>query len=140
MKIWVAAILSIMVPVMTGCSKTASPHFIDGHYYMGGDSNCIRYEKIGPTQIMCATKDHKLTGYRNAMTDQELAMYQHQQVQQQIAHQQAMADIDAGNQQLAANTARIYQPMAIPSVAPVGLPGPTVVHCTTASIYTNCRY
>jgi len=62
---------------IAGC--TAKPNFINGKYYMGGDSNCKRYKVLSESRIMCLTSDGEETGYRDAMTDQQLQMYQHNQ-------------------------------------------------------------
>ena len=70
--------LVCLLLALVGCS--ASPQFIRGNYYMTGDSNCKLYREITATSINCYTSDDKLVGYRNAMTDQELQMYRHEQI------------------------------------------------------------
>lgn len=68
---------------LSGC-YSASPQLLRGHYYMTGDSNCRYSRKRSDISIDCYNSDDELTVYRNAMTDQELQMYQHnQQMQQQ---------------------------------------------------------
>lgn len=77
MKILTLALVTIL---LGGCAS-AMPNFVNGKYYMGGDSNCSRYRILSESQIMCINEDGKDTGYRNAMTDQQLQMYQMQQQQ-----------------------------------------------------------
>lgn len=55
---------------------------------MGGDSNCIRYRELSSFRIMCMDKNGNDTGYRDAMTDQQLQMYQYSMQQQQVEMQQ----------------------------------------------------
>lgn len=64
-----------------GC--TAKPNLINGKYYMAGDSDCRRYRTVSDSdsRIMCMNSDGGETGYRDAMTDQELYMYQSNQAQ-----------------------------------------------------------
>jgi hypothetical protein len=67
--------LVVLVIFLGGCA-VASPQNIDGKYYMGGDSNCARYTVVSDSRIMCMNKAGVGMGFRNAMTDQELEMYQ----------------------------------------------------------------
>jgi hypothetical protein len=68
---------------LCGCAS-AMPNLVNGKYYMGGDSSCSRYRALSESRIMCIDKDGNETGYRDAMTDQQLQMYQHnQQMEQQ---------------------------------------------------------
>lgn len=60
---------------LTGC-ETAAPNFINGHYYMAGDAACKNMTAYEPGRIMCADAKGKNTGWRTAMTDQELYVYQ----------------------------------------------------------------
>jgi hypothetical protein len=72
-----------LIVILTGC-RYAQPNFYNGRYYMAGDKNCARMKKLSDTRIMCENTDGKETGYRDAMTDQQLQMWRHnQQIQQQ---------------------------------------------------------
>lgn len=91
--------------VVAGCSQTASPTFDGGHYFMTGDANCTQYRlhKSG-MQIACANASGQITGYRAPMTDQQLQMYQTNQI---VAAQQNAAvssQIAANNQAINAQT------------------------------------
>lgn len=68
--------------LLGGCVSSATPNFINGKYYMGGDPNCARYRIISSDRIMCANKNDEETGYRDAMTDQQLQIYMHERQQQ----------------------------------------------------------
>ncbi len=74
----------ILATLLAGCAGSARPNFYRGHYYMSGDSNCRYSSERTDTSINCFNSDKEPTGYRDAMTDQELQMYQHnQQMEQQ---------------------------------------------------------
>ena len=61
--------------LITGC--VSGPQFIRGHYYMTGDSDCRYSSRRTDTSINCYNSDKELTGYRDAMTDQQLQMHRH---------------------------------------------------------------
>lgn len=88
-------VLFLMV-VLTGCASVASPSLLDNNYYMMGDSSCVRARFISDTRIMCIQNDGTETGYRDAMTPQELQMYQVRMIQQQ----QSMQELTQSMQQL----------------------------------------
>lgn len=64
---------------MSGCANNPMPNFYNGKYYMAGDDNCKFMRQIEPDKVMCQNSSHRDTGYRIAMTDQQLQMYMHQQ-------------------------------------------------------------
>lgn len=126
--------LLLIGAVLAGCASTSQyPVFINGHYYMAGDKDCHLHDvhKFQPL-IKCFTSDGKETGVRAAMTDQQLQMWQTQQV---IQAQQ----IAATNQRLMTPAPMVQYPvMQTPTVTP--LPGSNQVRCIGTGIYTNCRY
>lgn len=60
-------------------SSCAAPNFYNGKYYMAGDSDCVSMKQLDDNKIVCYDHSKKETGYRAAMTDQQLQMYMHQQ-------------------------------------------------------------
>lgn len=76
----------LLMLFLSGCGG-AVPNAINGKYYMGGDSNCKRYRAISDNSIMCMDSDGRETGYRNAMSDQELQMHMYQKAQNDKASQ-----------------------------------------------------
>jgi hypothetical protein len=68
----------VAVLVLSGCSRSASPQFLRGNYYMTGDSNCRLSRHRTDDSITCYDSDDNKTGYRNAMTDQQLEMYRYE--------------------------------------------------------------
>ena len=64
---------------VSGCAGSAMPNFYNGKYYMAGDSNCRYMRQLEENKIMCSDSSGKEIGYREAMTDQQLQMYMHQQ-------------------------------------------------------------
>ena len=73
---------------LSGCSM-AGPQFLRGNYYWTGDSDCKLSRQRTDTSITCYNSDDKETGYRNAMTDQQLQMYRHNQ---QMSQRQSIAN------------------------------------------------
>lgn len=62
--------------LLGGCAASSEPQFINGNYYMGGDSNCSKYRMLSESRIMCINRGGEDMGYRDAMTSQQLQMYQ----------------------------------------------------------------
>lgn len=121
----------LLAVILSGCASSDSPapNFINGHYYMAGDSNCYRARPLVPAGIECLNKQNEATGYRQPMTDQELMMYQHSVNQQQ------------GNVQVNNGMPVVrYPQMSTPQVTPITPSGGNQVRCLSAGIYTNCRY
>ena len=73
------AIVSILSMLITGCFRTAKPNLFNGNYYMSGDSACASARALSDTRILCIDTDGKETGYRDAMTNQQLEMYRFEQ-------------------------------------------------------------
>jgi hypothetical protein len=88
-------------------------------------------------------RDGQDTGYRDAMTPQQIQMYQFQVMQQQAQMQQMQQSINYNNAVLAANTqatlnrASAYSP---PVVQPIQSYGGNQVRCIGVGIYANCRW
>ncbi|MGB5964490.1 MAG: hypothetical protein WBG65_03040 [Sulfurimonadaceae bacterium] len=101
MKKIMLSIVSIAIMInFTGCSRTAMPNLVAGKYYMAGDDNCRKYRVLSSTRIMCQDANGKDMGYRDAMTNQQISMYQHnRQIAQQEAAQTQQA-LNNLNQQL----------------------------------------
>jgi len=90
----------IILLSFSGCTKMAMPNFYNGHYFMAGDNNCRRVRMISDTRIMCYTSEGKETGYRDAMTDQQLSMYRYNQQMRQQQSQQLSQSLQNLNNQL----------------------------------------
>lgn len=80
--------VAVAAVILTGCASSAAPRYIDGNYYMVGDANCRTGMAVSPTMIMCGDKSGAQTGYRNAMTAQDMQMYQMHVAQYQATMQQ----------------------------------------------------
>ena len=130
--------------ILSACTTGAPiPNFYNGHYYMSGDANCVRGTNVTPTRINCYNSKGEATGYRDAMTPQQIQMYQFQAMQQQMKAQQMQQSIDYNNAMMAANTqatlnrASVYSP---PTVQPIQTYGGNQVRCVGVGIYANCRW
>jgi hypothetical protein len=142
-KVAIMAASLVTAVAMSGCTTSASPTLVNGRYYWAGDPACVRGAILSPTRIFCADAKGKKTGYRDAMSDQELYMYQ-MQVAQRRAEQAAInQQLAATNAALAAqNAARFNSLMSMPTpmVQPIAPPGGYQIRCIGVGIYTNCRY
>ncbi|HCM9545913.1 TPA: hypothetical protein N5O22_003014 [Enterobacter hormaechei subsp. xiangfangensis] len=77
-------VLLAMVCSLSGCTKQAVPNYYNGNYYMAGDESCTYIKEIGYGRVMCSNDDGIETGYRDAMTQEQMQMYQSMQINQQI--------------------------------------------------------
>lgn len=66
--------LVFLVVFLSGCMD-AAPNFINGKYYMAGDSACSKVKVKDSNTINCYNSKGEYQGYRRAMTDQQLYMY-----------------------------------------------------------------
>lgn len=129
--------------LLAGCSQTASPTFDDGSYYMTGDPTCVNY-MVNPKakRIMCHNSKWQPTGYRSAMTNQQIQMYQYKQMMQAQQNANMSAQIAANtaamNAQTQANLARTNSNNSY-HVTPLYRPGGGQVRCISTGFYTNCR-
>jgi hypothetical protein len=97
---------------------------------------------------MCGNPAGEQTGYRDAMTDQQLQMWQYNQQLALQRRAQARADGAALAQELQRTAATIQQStpqytiQPTPQLAPLNMPGSNVVNCISVSdgFYTSCRY
>lgn len=126
-----------------GFAGQAIPNIIGGHYYMAGDDVCAQYRVLSETRIMCLDSAGNEEGYRDAMTNADVQMYQYQQQAQAQQIDALNAQIQATNTQLGAwsaqmlNSTRQYAP---PQAMPIQPQGGNVIRCISTDIYTNCRY
>ena len=82
------ALIALFALIVSGCASTAMPNFYNGNYYMAGDPSCVQMRALSSTRIMCVDKKGSDSGYRDAMTYEQMQMYQIQMTQQQIQMQQ----------------------------------------------------
>ena len=130
-----------LVIVLSACVSSPAPNFYNGRYYMAGDDNCVMMRALSPDRIMCINSKKQESGYRDALTDQQLYMYQQTVMQQQAANQQVYANLAA---QSAARSAARHQALvnlALQPQAPLLTPpGGNQVRCISTGVYTNCQY
>jgi hypothetical protein len=128
----------LALTALSGCATTnsAAPNLIQGHYYVAGDSGCVRYgmSKDGSTVIACLNEKGEVTGYRRPMTPDEMQMYQMVQAQQQAADQQFYDRLAENNQSIANYK---YPQMAPPHITPLGRDPQT--RCISTGFYTSCQ-
>jgi hypothetical protein len=97
---------------------------------------------------MCANDAGEDTGYRDAMTDQQIQMWQYNQQLALQRRAQASADRVALAQAMQQTASSIQQstPQYViqpaPQLAPLNMPRSNVVNCISVSdgFYTTCRY
>ncbi|MEY9532149.1 hypothetical protein [Sinorhizobium fredii] len=122
--------------VLAGCT-TSEPYLahISGNYYLGGDSNCTKFDVASPTRIKCYNSKMEATGYRDAMTQQQLQMYAYQKAAQAQRQQAAAYQYEPQPMPVIS-----YPQMQTPQVTPITPPGGNQVRCLSTGFYTNCRY
>lgn len=114
---------------LSGCASTAMPNLYSGNYYMAGDKNCQKMSSLSPTRIMCHDKRGNQTGYRDAMTKEDLEIYQIVMFDQAIQNQQLNQNIRELNQSLQNSTqqtlqqAQQYRAPTVQPVTPSGSSG-----------------
>lgn len=125
---------------LSACSSGPAPNFVNGNYYMAGDSNCKYTDSFTPTRVRCYDSKRNFTGYRDAMNVEQMQMYQAQRAYQS----QQVNELTQSVQQLG-NTAQQVsqgiqntQPYKAPEVMNPAQPSNTV-KCIRAGIYVNCR-
>lgn len=112
--------------ILSGCASSAAPRYVNGNYYMVGDSTCVQGRQLSSTRIMCADKKGNDTGYRDAMTPQDLQMYQIQMVQQQQSMQQltqSLQQVGQTFQNAGEQIRQQSQSWTPPQVQPISPPG-----------------
>jgi len=141
-----------VVLTLAGCSGSSTPlavpNLVNGKYYMAGDITCTKGRSISDSRIMCANDAGEDTGYRDAMTDQQIQMWQYNQQLALQRRAQASADRVALAQAMQQTASSIQQstPQYViqpaPQLAPLNMPRSNVVNCISVSdgFYTTCRY
>jgi len=127
-----------------GSEQAAAPNLVNGQYFMAGDSTCSQVRQLSATRVMCIDSAGQETGYRDAMTSQELQMYQHNQQMQMMQAQLASQQAAQSAAQMAAWSNSMQQTQyprySAPQVTPLSLPGSGQIRCINTGMYTNCRY
>jgi|GEM_PF-1291486 len=135
-----AAILTSLI-LLTGCASAAAPNFFNGQYYMAGDSSCESVRALSDTRVMCIDKDGNDTGYRDAMTVEQITMWGQQQALQAQQAEATRQSIQQNNQALAQQTQQTLQGIGqfgSPQVSQLsGLGGITYTQVGTSLIGSN---
>lgn len=90
--------------LLTGCATAPVPNFFNGQYYMAGDASCKAVRALSETRVMCIDKDGNETGYRDAMTVEQIAMWGQQQALQAQQASATRRSIRQNSQALAQQT------------------------------------
>jgi hypothetical protein len=135
-------VLPVVAGLMTGCASQAQPNLINGQYFMAGDNDCKYVKPWSDTVITCFNSAGVATGFRNAITEQQVNYHYAQQNQQQVQMQQLNQQLQQFNQQTQQQTQALQQaPQYVaPQVAPLNQPGDNQIRCINTGIVTNCRY
>ena len=90
--------LVLFSTLIAGCS-TPGPQLLRGSYYWTGDSSCESSSYRTDTSINCYNSGEEATGYRNAMTNQEMQAYKYEQQRKQQEFSQALKQFSEGLKQ-----------------------------------------
>lgn len=104
-KIFVVKAVSfsfLFLGLLSGCSSTPSAKMtsVGGKFYMVGDSNCTYYKQRDENSILCANENKQTTGYRNALSDQELQYKMHRERIQQAESAEFNRSLESLNRSL----------------------------------------
>lgn len=88
MRVFLALAVAASSLALSGCAGMAEPNLRQGHYFMAGDKNCKQGKNVSETRIMCFDNKRRFTGYRDAMTEQDMQLYLAGRIQDQIASAQ----------------------------------------------------
>ena len=99
--------LVLFSTLIAGCS-TPGPQLLRGSYYWTGDSSCESSSYRTDTSINCYNSDEEATGYRNAMTNQEMQAYKYEQQRKQQEISQAIKQFSEGLAELNRKTTNAY--------------------------------
>lgn len=97
------------VLIISGCASSPAPNFFNGNYYMAGDSNCVQMRQLSSTRIMCIDKNGQSTGYREAMTSEQMQMYRMQMLNEQAQMEQLNRQIQQTGQSFQNSGQQILQ-------------------------------
>lgn len=120
------ALVALAGLLIAGCATTASPNLFNGYYYMAGDASCVRMRPLSSTRIMCVDKKGIDTGYRDAMTYEQMQIYQIQMIQQQAQLDQlnqSMREVGQTFQNAGDQIRRQSQAWTPPQVQPISPQG-----------------
>lgn len=95
--------------VMSGCSSNAYPQFYAGKYYMMGDESCQFVRPLSETRVMCMDEDKNEMGYRDALTYEQLSMYQAQVELSRVQMESLSQTLNDVNQSLQRSNQSTYQ-------------------------------
>lgn len=135
-----AALLT--VGIISGCGNEAAPNFYNGGYYMAGDKTCTRINAIGPDRVMCYDKAGNPTGYRVAMTTQQLQMYAYNRQRQSAEMDAFLSSSQAASQSMLNSSQAMLRSTSMyqaPQVMPIQPARTNVIHCINAGPMINCR-
>lgn len=87
--------------ILSGCATARPPlAAIGGHWFFVGDDECALQVPVSSTRIICSTKKREVTGYREALTEQQLHTINMRLMQVHSARQQRQIEMDQLNQSL----------------------------------------
>ncbi len=130
------------VLMLSGCAHDAAPNLFNGRYYMAGDPTCVRIRQLSENRIMCTDNNGYDKGYRDAMTYEQIQMYQMNIQYQQAQMQQFGQQLQQTGQSFQNTGQQILQQSqqySAPQVTPITPPGGYRTKCLVNGNYVNCR-
>ena len=64
-------LLFFLVLSLTGCLTSPAPNYINGRYYMAGDSDCIRGYTNTAGHLVCYNSKKQMTGTRQPISEMQ---------------------------------------------------------------------
>lgn len=112
-------IISFCSLILAACTSSATPTLFNGNYYMAGDPKCVRMTPKNGTWISCMDKTGSFTGYRDAITYQQMQGYQHQQQIQMQQLGQQLQQVGQSYQNSGQQTLQQSQQYIAPQIQPI---------------------
>lgn len=134
------AVTSVLM--LSGCAHDAAPNLFNGQYYMAGDPDCVQIRQLSEKRIMCTNKKGYDRGYRDAMTYEQMQMYQINMQYQQAQMQQFNQQLQQTGQSFQNSGQQILQQSqqyTAPQVTPITPPSGYQTRCLINGNYVNCR-
>ncbi|WP_415834814.1 hypothetical protein [Kerstersia similis] len=108
--------------LVVGCATGPTPNYFNGNYYMAGDESCVRLRPLSNARVMCIDKAGRETGYRDAMTYEQMQMYRMHMLNQQAQMDQLSRQLQQTGQSFQNAGQQILQQSqswSVPQVQPI---------------------
>lgn len=104
--------------IISGCASTAAPNYVNGGYYMMGDTKCKSASPVSANVIRCFDKNGQPSELRSARSAQDLQMWQWRMQQNQMTVQQ-LQQLGQDSRNIGFQALQRSQQYSIPQAPPI---------------------